>query len=86
MVSSFRRWRHRLARSSGRQVIPWTTRSASEYADDCRFLRELIEAGKIRSAIDRCYPLDHIAAAHRYVDTGRKQGHVVITVAQDSSP
>ena len=63
--------------TSGKKIIAGP---ATERAEDLRFLAGLAQAGEFRPVIDRRYPFEQIAEAHRYVDTGRKKGNVIITL------
>jgi NADPH:quinone reductase-like Zn-dependent oxidoreductase len=66
--------------TSSKRIVAGT---ATACAEDLRLLAKLAQAGEFTPVIDRRYPFEKIADAHRYVDTGRKKGNVIITLVCD---
>ena len=80
--------RHRLRRRSGsaRHGVRIMMDMAAHRRADLDHIRELIDAGAIRPVIDKVYPLEQIVEAHHYVESGMKQGNVVVVVEGHGTP
>jgi NADPH:quinone reductase-like Zn-dependent oxidoreductase len=70
-----------LLNENGRFVTVNSLDIAAERKEQLELLRKLFEAGKYQATIDKIFSIDEIVEAHKYVDTGRKKGNVVIKIA-----
>lgn len=65
---------------TGGKKVKFGGGTASDTRENMDFIKELLETDKLKPVVDRTFPLEDIAEAHRYVETGRKKGNVTITI------
>ena len=79
-VGKFSKSQHAKVLASNGTYVSMAKLDTKESMDNLIYIKELVEAGRLKAVIDRCYPLEDMVEAHRYVDMGRKKGNVVISV------
>ena len=79
-VGKFSKSQYSRVLASNGTYVSMAKLDTKENMDNLIYIKELVEAGRLKAVIDRCYPLEKMTEAHRYIDTGRKKGNIVITV------